>query len=225
MDTVAALYVETDGCYFGLPGVECWHGEDLANGTTIIHRDGREYDGPWPVVSHTSCKRWGRFWHGSTRKPHQFELGDDGGCFMWTMVCLLNYGGVVEHPAGSRAWEVFGLPIPVKGAGWSVPDQYGGRSCYVEQGHYGHAARKASYLYAIGIDFNTFELNWAVTRAVVPQWMIDKYGESRARKIGVVAMMGGKDKVAKRSRSPIPFRDILIAMARSVRPDRLLEAA
>lgn len=24
MDRIAALYVETDGCYFGLPGIDAW---------------------------------------------------------------------------------------------------------------------------------------------------------------------------------------------------------
>jgi hypothetical protein len=219
--TIAALFVETNGCYFGLPGVEPWHGEDAADGSTIIHRDAREYDGPWPVISHTSCKRWGRFFHGSTRKPHQFELGDDGGAFMASVIAVHLWGGVIEHPAESRAWDFFGLPIPVKGAGWSEPDRYGGRSCYVEQVHYGHPARKATYLYAIGIAFEDFELVWDRTRAVVPQWMIDRYGEAKARKIGVVAMMGGKDKVRNRNATPARFRDVLIAMARSVQPKRI----
>lgn len=44
-----------------------------------IDRDARKYAGPHPVVAHPPCQRWGRFWHGSTRKPHQFQLGDDGG--------------------------------------------------------------------------------------------------------------------------------------------------
>lgn len=54
MGEVAALYVEKDGCYFGLPGVDPW---DEA-------RDARLYDGPWPVVSHTPCPRWGPMWFG-----------------------------------------------------------------------------------------------------------------------------------------------------------------
>lgn len=68
---IAALFVQKDGCYSGLPGIELW---DEA-------RDARTYAGPWRVVAHPPCQRWGRFWHGSTRKPHQFSLGDDGGCF------------------------------------------------------------------------------------------------------------------------------------------------
>ena len=71
LQTVAALYVEPKGCYVGVPGVDPW---DEA-------RDARTYAGPHPVVAHPPCQRWGRFWHGSTRKPHQYKLGDDGGCF------------------------------------------------------------------------------------------------------------------------------------------------
>jgi hypothetical protein len=45
---VAALYVETNGVYYGLPDVDPW---DEA-------RDARLYDGPWPVVAHPPCKAW-----------------------------------------------------------------------------------------------------------------------------------------------------------------------
>lgn len=221
---VAALFVETGGCYFDLPGVEVvGHGEDYADGTTTVHLDGRDYRGSWPVVAHPSCKRWGRFWHGSTRKPHQFKFGDDGGCFKAALAAVRRVGGVIEHPAYSGAWNPvdherpgFGLPTPTAGAGWSEPDEFGGRSCYVEQVHYGHPARKASYLYAVGIDFEAFVPITDRTRAVVPEWMIERYGERKARKIGVVAMEGGKDKVKNRNATPLPFRDLLLAMARSV---------
>ncbi len=211
---VAALYVETDGCYFGLPGVDPW---DEA-------RDARLYDGDMPAVAHPPCQRWGRFWHGSTRKPHQFRFGDDKGCFKAALETVRRVGGVIEHPAESGAWNRqdhperpgFGLPVPVKGAGWSDADEHGGRSCYVEQGHYGHLARKASFLYAVRIDFDRHQLIWDRTRAKVPAWMIERYGEAKARKIGVVAMMGGKDKTRKRNATPEAFRDVLLSMARSV---------
>ena len=54
MKPVAALYVERQGCYFGLPGVDPW---DEA-------RDARKYRGPHPIVSHTPCPRWGPMWFG-----------------------------------------------------------------------------------------------------------------------------------------------------------------
>ena len=45
--------------------------------------------------------------------------------------------------------------------------------------------------------------------------MIKRYGYEKARKIGIVAMVGGKDKQAIRNRTPIPFRDLLISIART----------
>lgn len=48
---IAALYVETDGPYFGLDGVDPWD----------IRRDARLYTGPHPVVAHPPCARWGRY--------------------------------------------------------------------------------------------------------------------------------------------------------------------
>lgn len=46
---IAALYVQTDGCYYGLPDVDPW---DLT-------RDARRYRGPHPVIAHPPCQLWG----------------------------------------------------------------------------------------------------------------------------------------------------------------------
>ena len=70
MTTVAALYVQRDGCYFGLPDVDPWD----------ERRDARLYAGPWPVVAHPPCARWGRYWSGGPSHGTR-TLGDDGGCF------------------------------------------------------------------------------------------------------------------------------------------------
>ena len=45
--------------------------------------------------------------------------------------------------------------------------------------------------------------------------MIERYGYAKARKIGVVAMVGGKHKTDIRNATPLPFRDLLISMART----------
>jgi hypothetical protein len=198
---IAALYVERDGCYFGQAGVDPW---DEA-------RDARTYRGPHPVVAHPPCQRWGRFWHGSTRKPHQFRLGEDGGCFAAALTSVRNYGGVLEHPAGSRAWEYFGLTKPRGGQRWVKADDHGGWTCQIDQNHYGHAAPKPTWLYAVGVDLP--ELDWSKSDRTPPQWMIDRYGEAKARKIGQVAMVGGKHKTRIRNATPPVFRDLLISIA------------
>ena len=209
--TVAALYVEPKGCYVGVPGVDPW---DEA-------RDARKYAGPHPVVAHPPCQRWGRFWHGSTRKPHQYKLGDDGGCFEAALKAVLTWGGVLEHPAHSKAWDAFGLRKPKQGEGWVRGDMghpsSGYWTCYVEQGHYGHASRKPTWLIAARVPYGAHGLpwlNWTKGEQRLPQWMIDRYGYEKARRIGVVAMVGGKNKTAIRNATPEPFRDLLLSIAR-----------
>ena len=204
---IAALYVETDGAYFNVPGVDAWDEE----------RDARTYTGPHPVVAHPPCQRWGRFWHGSTAKPHQFRLGEDGGCFAAALTAVRNYGGVLEHPAHSKAWDYFGLKRPVAGKGWTKADDFGGWTCQVEQGHYGHMSRKATWLYAVGVDFP--ELDWSNGEQRLHPKALEKYGYEKARRIGMMAMIGGKDKTRIRNATPEPFRDVLLAMAASARKE------
>ncbi len=202
---IAALFVETDGCYFGLPGVDPWS----------ISRDARLYDGPHPVVAHPPCQRWGRFWHGSTRKPHQFKLGDDGGCFFAALWSVRTFGGVLEHPADSLAWDFFGMVKPERGSGWIRVDKFGGFSCYVEQGHYGHFSRKPTWLYASGCELP--ELNWTKGEQRLHPVALAKHGYEKARRIGMTAMVGGKDKTKIRNATPIAFRDVLLSIARGAR--------
>jgi len=204
---IAALFVETAGAYFGLPNVEPW--DETA--------DARRYAGPYPVVAHPPCQRWGRFWHGSTRKPHQFELGDDGGCFEAALNAVLRFGGVLEHPAHSKAWEAFGIRKPKQGEGWRRSD-FGHPSngywvCHVEQGHYGHFSRKPTWLLA-NVS-NPPELNWTKGEQRLHPVALAKHGYEKARRIGMMAMVGGKDKTKIRNATPPEFRDLLLAIARS----------
>jgi hypothetical protein len=201
---IAALYVETNGVYFGLDNVDPWDEQ----------RDARLYAGPHRVVAHPPCQRWGRFWHGSTRKPHQYKLGDDGGCFEAALKAVRTYGGVLEHPADSHAWKHFGLNRPERYKGWT-PAENGyfttGYTCYVEQGHYGHMSRKPTWLYAV--DTELPELNWTRGEQRLHPVALERYGYAKARRIGVCAMVGGKDKTKIRNATPIAFRDLLLSIA------------
>ena len=201
---IAALYVEKDGCYAGLPGVDPWDES----------RDARRYAGALPVVAHPPCQRWGRFWHGSTRKPHQFKLGDDGGCFGAALAAVRKFGGVLEHPADSRAWSAFNLNPPPRDGGWIAADMHGGWTCYVEQGHYGHLSRKPTWLYVSRVE--PPELKWGRLPQRLHPVALKKYGYEKARRIGMMAMIGGKDKTKIRNATPPEFRDLLLWVARSV---------
>jgi hypothetical protein len=141
--TVAALFVQANGCYAGLEGVDLWPAS----------RDARLYAGPWPVVAHPPCERWGAMAKGGPRRDggRAKELGADAGCFAAALAAVRAWGGVLEHPRGSAAWRAFGLLTPPTGGGWVAADGLGGWTCCVEQGHYGHRARKATWLYACGV--------------------------------------------------------------------------
>ena len=212
--TVAALFVERNGCYF-IDGVDPWDES----------RDARLYPGGKPVVAHPPCQRWGRYWHGSTRKPHQFRLGDDGGCFASALDFVRRCGGVLEHPMDSHAWRYFGLAAPPRSGGWVQADRVVW-TCCVYQGHYGHLAGKGTWLYAVGCDLP--ELIWGPTEQRLHPVALAKHGAVKARRIGMMAMVGGKDKTRIRNATPPAFRDILLEMARSAgnrlcREDRRIE--
>lgn len=201
---IAALYVEKGGCYTGLPSVDAWD----------IERDARLYTGPYPVVAHPPCTRWGRFWHGSTRKPHQFRMGEDGGCFAAALTAVRNYGGVLEHPKDSLAWDYFGLAKPPSAGEWVKADPFGGWTCCVDQGRYGHFSNKRTWLYAVGADLPS--LTWGKGEQRLHPVAVAKHGYAKARRIGMMAMVGGKDKTKIRNATPPEFRDLLISIAASV---------
>ena len=136
---IAALYVQKNGVYFGLEGVDPWDEK----------RDARLYAGPHAVVAHPPCARWCRF-AGFVEARWGHQRGDDGGCFAHALACVERFGGVLEHPAHSDAWDAFDLPKPERSGGWSKSMFRPGWSCYVEQARYGHIAKKATWLYAVG---------------------------------------------------------------------------
>lgn len=195
---IAALFVETGGCYFGLDGVDPWDRQ----------RDARNYDGLWPVVAHPPCERWGRFAKGSPLNPIHTP-GDDGGCFEAALAAVRKWGGVLEHPEGSLAFRRFDLPIPSPGAGWissGMFDPWRGWSCYVEQGFYGHNARKRTWLYACGTDLPSLRFGKAPGSFM---W-IGNPSNSRA-KGRVIIQLPRRERAA----TPIEFRDVLLGIARS----------
>lgn len=203
---VAALFVETNGCYFNLPGVDPWD----------IKRDARKYNGPWRVVAHPPCQRWGRLgaanyqrWGGEHNRP-----GNDGGCFESALRHVRIYGGVLEHPAGSHAWDTFGLQRPHKiHRGWnrcmSVAAGHAW-TCEVWQSAYGHRANKATWLYYVGV-VDPPELIWDRPRGTHQVGFHDQRGKA-----------ANKPTLSKRDANATPpaFRDVLLSLASNPAGDR-----
>lgn len=208
--TIAALYVETGGCYFGLQDVEPW-GEA---------RDARTYDGPHVIVAHPPCQRWGKMWFGQplhVKKTGERKIkGDDGGCFKAALAAVRKWGGVIEHPWGSHAWTHFGLSMPSRKGGWIKADNHGGWTCCVEQGKYGHYARKPTLLYVVSKE-KPPELRWGHSEANLDPKVVERMGLKRAKRLGEVCARGGGTDSSARIGTPVEFRDLLISIARGVK--------
>lgn len=191
---VAALFVERGGAYWDLPDVDPW---DEA-------RDARLYPGPWPVVAHPPCQLWVNFaalnfkrYGGEHNRP-----GADGGCFSSALASVRRWGGVLEHPADSRAWATHGLPAP-QGRGWQRCVD--GWVAEVWQSAYGHWARKRTWLYAVTPRPPT----------------LDRRAPAGTAQVGWFDRI--KPTLSKRdaSATPLSFRDLLLSIARtsSVQPE------
>jgi hypothetical protein len=194
---IAALFVAKDGVYFGMEGIDPWDET----------RDARRYAGPYPVVAHPPCDRWCQM-APVNQARYGHKVGDDGGCFAAALAAVRRWGGVLEHPAVSIAWAAHDLPRPPSVGGW-VRGFCGGWAAHVEQRHYGHRARKATWLYAFGVE--PPQLRWG--RGAAPEAWI-----SADRPRAVLAAQGIAQLSKKEAKAtPHPFRDLLISIARSAK--------
>lgn len=191
---IAALYVETNGCYFGLDGVDPWD----------VVRDARKYKGPHAVVAHPPCDRWCKM-APVNQARYGHKIGDDDGCFEAALHAVRTWGGVLEHPALSLAWPAYGLPRPAYG-GWTRTF-CGGWVAHVDQRNYGHRATKGTWLYAVDVDPPS--LRWQ--RGDPPKAWI-----SSDRPRAVLAAMGIAQLSKREAKAtPTAFRDVLISIART----------
>jgi hypothetical protein len=208
VSTVAALFVDPHGVYSGLPDVDLW---DEA-------RDARLYAGPHAVVAHPPCARWSRL-AGFTEARFGYRRGEDHGCFESALASVRRFGGVLEHPVFSKAWDTYGLTEPIWREGWTLGLD-GGASCYIEQGRYGLPVKKATWLYAYGVELP--ELRWGYTpdgegvRLFRPKDGLGNWRDSwggRREQWTKGQHRGGHHGLT--ATTPPVFRDVLLAMARS----------
>jgi hypothetical protein len=187
---IAALYVETDGTYFGLDGVDPWDEK----------RDARLYAGPHPVVAHPPCGRWGQLAPVNEAR-YGTPVGHDGGCFGAALEAVETYGGVLEHPAYTLAWHAFDIQRPRRGS-WQWDETRPGWVTEVSQSAYGHSARKRTWLYYVGHE--PPPLDWSDPRG---EYVIGggiNTGQAMGR-----PKLGRRESLA----TPPAFRDLLIGLA------------
>jgi len=189
---VSALFVQSDGCYSDDDRIDAWG----------IERDALTYDGHGPVICHPPCQLWGKLarvnfkrWGGDHNRP-----GNDGGCFKFALDAVNRFGGVLEHPAGSYAFDEYGVEKP-SGIGWIKSDC--GWVCEVWQSAYGHRARKATWLYYSGNE-PPFDLNWDRVSGTHQVGFYDKRGKAK-----------NKPTLSKReaNATPVKFKEELISLA------------
>jgi hypothetical protein len=139
-----------------------------------------------------------KHWGGEHNRP-----GSDGGCFAAALASVRRCGGVLEHPAKTRAWAAHGIPKP-DGIGWRAA---GANEwvCEVWQSVYGHRANKATWLLYCGRRPPS-DLEW--DRPIGTHQI--GYRDQRGK-------VANKPTVGKAEASATPpaFRDALISLARN----------
>jgi hypothetical protein len=202
---VAALFIDPKGPYPPVLGADaCWD----------ITRDARKYAGPDPVVAHPPCQLWGSFahvnykrWGGEHNRP-----GNDGGCFASALASVRRWGGVLEHPAFSKAWSFYGLVRPSDGCWTQTGRQdergFGEWVCEVWQSAYGHKANKRTWLLYAGA-VEPKDPSWERPIGSHQCGFHDQRGKD-----------ANKPTLGKRAASATPpaFRDMLLDLARRARP-------
>jgi len=195
---ITALFVQTNGAYFGVEGIDPW---DEA-------RDARLYEGNDPVIAHPPCARWCRLAK-FVEKVYGHKVGDDSGCFASALANVIRCKGVLEHPAHTLAWAAHGMTKPGK-SGWTPGHVPGSWVCEVEQGHYGHRARKATWLFVVS-DAKPAELVWGPSRAVGVVISCTRLQDGTFKR--------PKERMSKKERDATPpaFKEVLLNLARSVK--------
>lgn len=128
--SIAILFARSDSIYKSIQGLDVFD----------LERDARTFAGSCPVVAHPPCRAWGRL--RAFAKPRE----DEKALALFAVDQVRRCGGVLEHPEASSLWAAAGLPAP--GAGC---DAFGGWTLPVVQQWWGHRARKATWLYIVGV--------------------------------------------------------------------------
>ncbi len=182
---VAALYIDSHGPYPGL----CREAYDEA-------RDARTYAGPYPVVAHPPCGPWSSL--RTLSKETTKDLGPQA------VAAVRQWGGVLEHPRGSKLFRHCGMPHPGE-----LPDEHGGLTFEVSQCDWGHVARKRSWIYVVG-----YRTTPPAPPSKEPTHWCSGGGTGRGRTPPGIKVCSAQ----QRRRTPVAFAQWLIEIARRSQP-------
>lgn len=202
---VSVLFVMKDSIY-----------KSLADDCYDEQRDALTYRGDNPVVAHPPCQLWGKManvnfarWGGEHNRP-----GSDGGKFAFALATVNRCGGVLEHPADSYAWAAHGLVRPLRGPKWYPSGE--GWVCEVWQSAYGHRARKRTWLYFCGTEYQPVHPRWDMPEGTHQIGFHDQRGKAR-----------NKPTLSRREANATPesFANFLLALANTARCRRSTNAS
>ena len=100
--------------------------------------------------------------------------------------------------------------MPPRCGGWVVADWDGGWTCCIEQGWYGHRARKATWLYACRVDVPS--LSWGNAPGDFVR-LDEGYHSIEERRRAIKTGACQRLSANQRRATPAQFRDLLISIA------------
>ncbi|MCX6250747.1 MAG: hypothetical protein NTX61_08345 [Bacteroidetes bacterium] len=125
---ISVLFARKRSIYKTIPDCDVWD----------IIRDARKWPGGNQVITHPPCRAWGKLRGLANSSEDEKDLA------FFAVNCVRNWGGVLEHPLGSKLWDVLELPYPGK------IDEFGGWTLAIDQFWFGHRAKKGTFLYIVG---------------------------------------------------------------------------
>lgn len=211
--TVAALYVLSRGPYADMTGVDPWP----------ERRNALLYRGSYPVVAFPPCAQW---------SPHVNQAGNSEAQHArhgpFAALQVQRCGGALEHPAGSRLWDVMELPRPdpYRQRTFEGPrrDAFGGFTVELDLSAFGlRCAHKRTWVYFVGVEVEAaHRLPPCAATPKMPKHLLDKVAtwkpkidERPGRKPGSRSFFDAVSGT-ERKRSPVAFAKWIVALAETV---------
>lgn len=145
---ISILFCESDSIYKKL-GCDVWD----------ERRNALNFSDKKPAIYHPPCRLWSRLKGLSNADENEKYLA------IWAVRNVQLNGGILEHPADSTLWKTCNLPAP------GSTDHYGGFTIVIDQFHFGHKARKRTWLYIVGLKPNDKLLRYKTIPGAPKYWL------------------------------------------------------